>query len=346
MLNAEIIQIEEIEKEETEYEMKEGMKSKLLEEAALERGINVNRLSFDTMILTLEGKELLFCDMNGPLSSAAMMRIVDDKYQARSLIKRERVSVPASTYLRIFEREEIKTFANEIGYPIVLKPNNLSRGQGVYTNIESDASLAYHLDKISELVGDDCERILIEKQFIGDDYRFFVVDGKVLAATKRARANVVGDGVHTVLQLIQAKNEQRALDRDLSHYLIPTERSKLGRLYREGRTLETVPDEGEQIIIRDESNIASGGEGIDYTDIVHDQFNEIAVKAIQSIPGFHYGGVDVIAENITHEPSENNYVVTEVEFSPGALSMFPWEGRPIDMTNPILDFYLKNLDKL
>ena len=338
--------ITELEKAEEDYKLKEGMKSELLEEAAVKRGYKVERLNFDTMILTLNGKELLFRDMNGPLSSAAMMHIVDDKHHARGLVKKQNISTPESTYLRIFERDEFKAFAKKIGYPVVLKPNNLSRGEGVYTNIDSDESLDQNLDKISQLIGNETERILIEKQFIGDDYRFFVVDGEVLAVSKRARANVIGDGKHTVLELIQEKNKLRSQDRDLKHYLIPTDEGKLGRLYREGRTLETIPAEDEHVIIRDESNIASGGEGIDFTGTAHKGFKDIAVRAVQAIPGFHYGGVDIIADDITASPTSSNYVVTEVEFSPGPLSMFHWKGKDRDMANPVLDFYLRNLDKL
>lgn len=338
--------IEKIEKEEAEFETKEGLKSKLLEEAAVERGYKVERLGFDTMILTLEGKDLLFRDMNGPLSSAAMMRIVDDKYRARSLIKRQNITVPKSTYLRIYEREDIMAFAHEIGYPIVLKPNDLSRGEGVFTNIDTDEELTEHLDKIAGLIGNDYARILIEKQFNGDDYRFFVVDGKVFAASKRARANVTGDGEHTVLELIEEKNRLRKQNRDLKEFLIPKDKEKLERLYREGRTLETVPKQGEYIVIRDESNIASGGDGIDFMDTAHDVFKDIAVRAIRSIPGFHYGGVDIITNDITKAPAEDGYVVTEVEFSPGPMSMFHWKGEQRDMANPVLDFYLRNLDRL
>ncbi|GEK92087.1 ATP-binding protein [Alkalibacterium kapii] len=334
------------EKLEADFKLKEGLKSKLLEEAAIKRGYEVERLGFDTMILILEGEKLLFRDMNGPFSSAAMMRIVDDKYRARKLIEGANVTVPKSMYLRIYEQDKIKAYANDIGYPIVLKPNNLSRGEGVFTNISDADDLEEHLDKIADLIADPYERILIEKQFSGDDYRFFVVDGEVKAASKRARANVVGDGKQTVLELINEKNEKRARDRDLKHFLIPTDKEKLGRLFREGRTLESIPKKDEHIIIRDESNIASGGEGIDFMETAHEAFKSIAVRAIQSIPGFHYGGVDIITNDITKEPNADDYVITEVEFSPGPMSMFHWEGKQRDMANPILDFYLENLDKL
>lgn len=328
-----------------EFEEREGLKSRLLEEEALKRGHQVRRLNFDTAIVTINNNDTLFRDMNGPLSSAANMGICDDKNVARTLLKANGLTVPASTYVRLTEKEKIEAFAEQIGFPVVIKPNNLARGEGVFTHIDSVKSLHVHLDKLSELIENENEKILIEKQFIGDDFRFFVVDGEVLATTKRARSNVTGDGKHTVLELFEAKNELRLQNRDLKNFLIPTDPSKLGRLFRQGKTLDSVLDEGEYIEVRDESNIASGGDGIDFHESVHPTFKEIAVQAIQSVPGLHYGGVDVIAEDITVEPTEKNHVVTEVEFSPGPLSMFPWEGPPRDMAGPILDFYEKQFEQ-
>ncbi|PRY82471.1 hypothetical protein [Alkalibacterium olivapovliticus] len=332
------------EQKQAELEEREGLKSRLLEEEALRRGHQTRRLTYDTAIITINSQDCLFKDMNGPLSSAANMEICDNKHVARSLLKANGLTVPASTYVRLTEKDKIEDFAQEIGFPVVIKPNNLARGEGVFTHIDSVDSLHTHLEKLSKLIKDETEKILIEKQFIGDDFRFFVVDGEVLATTKRARSNVTGDGIHTVLKLIEAKNKLRLENRDLKNFLIPTDPAKLGRLFRQGKTLDSVLDDGEYIEVRDESNIASGGDGIDFHETVHPTFKEIAVQAIQSVPGLHYGGVDVIAEDITVEPTEDNHVVTEVEFSPGPLSMFPWEGPPRDMAGPILDFYEKTLN--
>lgn len=328
------------------FEDKEGLKSTLMEEAALQRGFEVKRISFDTIIVTIDRKKLLFKDMNGPFSSAALNTLVDDKYSTRSFVRSAGLKVPQSIFLRTFEKEKIIRFANEIGYPVVIKPNNLARGQGIFINIDNNQSLINHLRYIAEIIDNKEEQILIEKQFIGEDFRFVVVDGAVIAVSQRARANIVGDGERTVLALIEEKNQKRFQDRDLKYYLIPTEKDKLISLYREGRSLNSIPDKGETVILRDESNISSGGEGIDFTENAHTEFKEIAIKAVQSIPGLHYAGVDVIAKDITEKPTSDNYVVTEVEFSPGAISMFPWKGEPRDMANPILDFYEKNLSRL
>lgn len=335
-----------VEQMQKNWEYKEGLKSRLIEAEALKRGYPVRRLSFDTTILTIKGQACLFKDMNGPLSSAAMNEVVDNKYLARTLVKEQDISVPESMYIKISEQDKIKECVQRVGFPIVIKPNNLARGMGVFVNVNSDERLKECLTLISSIVGNEHEKILLEKQFIGDDYRLFVVDGRVIAVSKRARANVEGDGMHTIEELIEEKNKKRLLNPSMRDYLIPKDLTQLNRLNREGKALDFVPDEGEIVVLRDESNIANGGESIDYTDTAHPDFKDIAIRAVQAIPGLHYAGIDIIAKDITEQADTSNYVLTEVEFSPGPVSVFPWIGEPIDMAGPVIDFYEKRVSKM
>lgn len=322
-----------------DFERKEGIKSTLLKEEALRRGYEVKRLTFDTMVIKLEGKDLLFKDMNGPSSSAAIQEICDNKYVARLLVRETGVNVPKSSFIGLNHPADFGRFAEEIGYPVVIKPNNLARGQGVFVNIDSNEKMMKRLKDLSELVNNPHEKVLIEKQYMGNDFRFFVVDGRVISVTKRARASVTGDGEHTISELVELKNDKRKQNRNLKECLIPTDPKEYNRLEREGKSLDHVPDENEVVILRDESNISHGGDSIDFTDTVHPTYREIAIKAVQAIPGMNYGGVDIIANDITQVPDSDNYVVTEVEFSPGPISVYPWKGEPRDMASPVLDFY-------
>lgn len=331
--------IDDAQQKQADYERKEGFKSVLLEEEALRRGYPVRRLTFDTMIITIGNSDLLFKDMNGPSSSAAIQEICDNKYVARTLVSESGVNVPKSAYIRLNQTEDFIRFARQIEYPVVIKPNNLSRGEGVFLNIDSDEALEHHLAKIADLVPDPQENILIEKQYMGDDFRFFIVQNQVISVTKRARASVVGDGRHTIHELIKLKNEVRKQNRNLKECLIPTDCDVFNRLIREGKSPDAIPSDKEVVILRDESNISHGGDSIDYTDAVHPDYHEIALKTIQSIPGLHYAGLDIIAKDITEAPTKDNYVVTEVEFSPGPISMYPWEGEAREMAAPILDYY-------
>jgi D-alanine-D-alanine ligase-like ATP-grasp enzyme len=110
---------------------------------------------------------------------------------------------------------------------------------------------------------------------------------------------------------------------------------------RQGKSLEYVPSDGEVVVLRDESNLSAGGDSIDFTESAAIGFNDIAKKAIKAIPGLKYAGVDIITKDILQDPTDDNYVVTEVEFSPAPLSMFPLYGEPRDMAGSILDYYIR-----
>lgn len=238
------------------------------------------------MILRLADSELLFKDMNGPSSSAAIQEVCDNKYSTRSLVSKSGVTVPKSSFIPLYQTTEFIHFAEKADYPVVIKPNNLARGQGVFINIDSEKLLKQQLDELASIVENSHEKVLIEKQYMGDDYRFFVLENKLISVTKRARANVTGDGKHTILELIEKKNRLREKNRYLRDCLIPTDITELNRLEREGKLLDYVPPKDERVVLRDESNIAQGGDCIDFTDQVHPDYHEIAIKTIQSIPDY------------------------------------------------------------
>jgi D-alanine-D-alanine ligase-like ATP-grasp enzyme len=209
------------------------LKSALIEEAAIARNLDVHRLSSNMLEVEINKRTCVFKNMNGPLSSTAIKILCDEKDMARLLLKGKQLSVPLSIKVRISEHEKILGFVNKVGFPIVLKPNNLSQGRGVFTNICDVNSLRIHLKKIADFLGSIQKEILVEKQYIGDDYRYFIVDGEIISITKRARANVMGDGEKAVLALINDKNNKRLNNRYLKDYLIPCKKDKLTRLYRQ-----------------------------------------------------------------------------------------------------------------
>lgn len=86
-----------------------------------------------------------------------------------------------------------------------------------------------------------------------------------------------------------------------------------------------------------------GGDSIDVSDTCHPGFKDLAVRAVGSIPGLEYAGVDLLTRDITSEPRPGNYIVSEVEFFPGPVAHFPVVGIPRDMASAVLDYYLSRL---
>ena len=276
--------------------------------------------------------------MNGPSSSVGVRTICDNKWLSRELFAANGLAVARSGR---FVRNDVSaalTFAREkIGYPVVVKPNSASRGLGVSTNITNDD--AFRIAWQAALAASRAPLILVERQVGGHDYRFFVSDGQVASVTRRRRASVTGNGRSTVLQLIHAKNTQRAANVYLASYPIPEDTDRLEAFTRSNREMEHVPADGEHVELRDVSNLSSGGDSIDMTEQADPSFHAVAVTAIKACPGMRYGGVDIIAEDITAPARSLNHVVGEIEFSPAPLAHFPWSGTPRNMAGAIIDAY-------
>lgn len=320
-----------------------GIKSVLLEYAALNRGFQVER--FDERTVLVEAPHthpLAFRNINGPLSSSTGRFLCDRKDHTRRLVGGAGVSVVPS---RLFERGKRRAawrYAQSLGLPVVLKPPGMARGRGITTAIETWEEFAEAWKKVMHAYRrPDVAQFIVEKHVYGEDYRAFVVDGAVVSVTHRKRASVTGDGMSTVAELIDRKNLTRLDNPYLSEHMIPTDPGDLDRLEFSGHSVDSTPDDGEQVVLRGASNLSAGGDSIDVTDQMHHSFKEIARTAVDSIPGMEYAGVDIIASSINQTATPGTYVVSEVEFSPAPLADFPMEGAPRDMAGDVLGFYLQ-----
>ena len=318
-----------------------GIKSALMEFAALNRGFSVKRLSEKIILVN---SRISFHNMNGEKSSRVGMYICDRKHDARFILKQNGLAVVDSKRFYDDGYDQAIRYAQYLGFPVVVKPTNLARGRGITTNIQDLNELRVAWQKAFEAYRKkrSTNSVLIEKHFKGEDYRFFVVGDKVISATHRKGANVIGDGNSTVLQLIKNKNNERLKNPYLENYLIPVDIRQLDLLLKNNINLNDIPKKGELVLLRSQSNLSAGGDSIDVTDSAHPDFHAIAIKAIQSIPGIEYGGVDIITPDITIKPTESNYIVSEVEFSPAPLAHFPFIGERRDMAGAILDYYIEN----
>jgi len=185
--------------------------------------------------------------------------------------------------------------------------------------------------------------VLVESHFDGNDFRAFVVDDNVVSVTQRKAANVVGDGVATVRELIERKNAIRAKNLCVRNCAIPTRLESLDLLAGAGLTMSHVPASGEIVVLRSASNLSAGGDNIDVTEEAHPGFIDVAIRAVRAIPGMPYAGVDLITPDITAPPTATNHIVSEIEYSPcPTVAHFPLIGTPRDMAGAVLQYYLEH----
>lgn len=318
------------------------LKSAVLEYAAVRRGARVDRWSEEIVTVDAGAGPIPFSGMNGPSCSVVGRTICDRKELAHACLQRAGVAVPAGRSFAIDRESEARRYARGMGAPLVVKPNAAARGRGVTVGIHDLDSLREAWGRAVRAIARRLEgSVIVERHVTGDDYRCFVVDDRMVSATRRVRAYVVGNGSDDVATLIAAKNRERALNPYLRRYPIPTELALLEALREAGLGLDHVPPAGAHVTLRNTSNLATGGDSVDVTDTVHPSFREVAVAALRAIPGMHYGGVDLLAHDLTRPASHENHVVTEIEYAPGPGPYFPVVGIPRDVGDAVLGFYLE-----
>ncbi|WP_164218471.1 acetate--CoA ligase family protein [Virgibacillus sp. YIM 98842] len=320
-----------------------GLKSSLIEYAAMKKGLSVDRISKRVIVVKSDKIERGFSLMNGDYSSRVGSILCTNKEDSRYLLKQKGLTVTESRLFKDSDFDEAVKYAEKIGYPVVVKPTTLSRGRGITPDIKQKESLQKAWTKAVNAYKKKSKnhKILVEKHFHGEDFRFYVVGDKLVSATHRKRASVTGDGKSSVLQLIKRKNNERQVNPYLVDHLIPEDYTLLEMLHEQKIDLDFIPKMNQEITLRKQSNIHAGGDNIDVTDSAHPEFKAIAIKAIQAIPGLAYGGVDIIAPDITIKPNEKNHIVSEVEFSPAPLAHFPYLGKKRNMAGAVIDYYFK-----
>jgi cyanophycin synthetase len=204
--------------------------------------------------------------------------------------------------------------ACDIGVPVVVKPRDGNQGRGVATNLTTREQImaAYQAALV------ESKDVIVEKFAPGHDYRVLVVGGKVVAAARREPAQVLGDGVRTIRELVDVVN----LDpRRGEHHATVLSKIKLDTvslavLAEQGYTVDSVPPAGTIVLIRRNGNLSTGGTAIDVTERVHPQIAARAVEAAAVI-GLDIAGVDVVATDISAPLEEQNGVIVEINAAPG-----------------------------
>ena len=168
--------------------------------------------------------------------------------------------------------------------------------------------------------------VLIEEFIKGKEYRFLVIGDKVVGILHRVPANVIGDGESNIRDLVKTKNKDSLRG---YHYRTPLEKINLDEncllfLKQQGIDFDYIPSKDETVYLRENSNISTGGDSIDFTDDIPQKFKDIAVEATKAI-GAKICGVDMMLEDYSDENS--NYSIIELNFNPAIhIHSFPYKG--------------------
>lgn len=259
--------------------------------------------------------------------------IVHHKYQAKENFNKSNVPTPKGIMIdQATSQAEVKEAINALTFPLVVKPALGSLGKGVTTNIQNEEELFDAVQQIKEKY-ENYHEIIVEEYVNGEEYRVYVVGNEVAAVTKRIPANVTGDGVSSIKQLIDKKNEARKDNPYLARKPIEIDDTIITYLEKQNIRIDDVPEKNESVRLKGQANISAGGDPIDATDDLDETSKQIAIEAVQSIPNLCHAGVDIIV-------NPDKTIVLEVNATADlAMHVFPMQGEPRNVPAAIMNYY-------
>ena len=315
---------------------------------AIQKGLNIEILDERDQFISLQFGEHLEYVKNGNMTSHDSYispLIMENKVVTKKVLAKAGFNVPQSIEFTDVKSavENFPLFENRA---IVIKPKSTNFGLGI-SIFQQGVTDRDDFAKAVEIAFREDKEIMVEDYLLGTEYRFFVLGDQTLAVLLRVPANVIGDGVHTVAELVAAKNAH-PLRGDGSR--TPLKKIALGdieqlQLKEQGLTVDSIPAKDQLVQLRANSNISTGGDSIDMTDEMHASYKEIAV-GISNAMGAAVCGVDLIIPDLKKpaEPSLRSWGVIEANFNPMMMMhIFPFSGQSRRLTMNVIKMLFPEL---
>jgi cyanophycin synthetase len=311
-----------------------GPSTSSLVRAAEHRGIPWLRLNDQSLVQLGHGKyqQRIQATVTSSTSHIAV-ELASDKEETNKILATLGLPVPKQELVQS-EAQAIRA-AKRIGFPVVTKPYNGNHGRGISIRLTTDEEVALGYAAARE----HARSVIVETFLEGDDHRLLVVNGDLVAATRRTPGHVVGDGVHSIAQLVDIVNQdpRRGVGHEkvLTRLELDAQAQKM--LANINLTPDSVPENGRVVLLRSTANLSTGGTATDVTDVIHPDNREMAERAVRAI-GLDVGGVDFLSKDITESYRTIGGGICEVNAAPGfRMHVAPSEGTPRDVAAPVID---------
>lgn len=315
------------------------LSTQLLLKAAVKRGIKFELIDRDENFVMLskgDHKEYVKQATKTSLDSYSTVLIMENKIVTKEVLKERGIRVPNGDAFRSLE-EAMAVYEMYHDKAIVIKPKSTNFGLGITIFNRSFSKEDYQ--KAFEMAFKHDQTVLLEEFMTGKEYRFLVMGDEVVGVLHRVPANVVGDGIHTIKQLVHEKNKDPLRGRG---YKTPLEKIQLGEaeamfLKNHGHHWDEIPALGQIVYLRENSNISTGGDSLDYTDDIPASYKALAVQSAKAA-GATFCGVDMMIDDMTSEASESNYSIIEINFNPAIhIHCYPYKGKNRKADEKILE---------
>lgn len=266
-------------------------------------------------------------------TSAIAVDLCQDKSLTNHMLRQVGVPVPSGRMVK--SAREAWQAAQEIGLPIVVKPMDGNQGKGVSVNLNSKAEVS----EAFAITRQYSRQVLVESYIEGHDFRLLVINGRLVAAAQRDPAQVVGDGRHTVAQLIEVLNQDPRRRPGHGSTLSRVEVNEAVELTlgQQNMSLITIPADGQVVKLRHNSNLSTGGTATDVTDEVHPRNARLAELAAQ-ILALDVAGIDIVCRDIRRPLAEQGGAIVEVNAAPGLrMHLNPSQGQARPVGVPIVE---------
>lgn len=301
---------------------------------AVRRGWDVSTLGHKAFFLKV-------CDKRGqcevfrgsmPMRSSAF-GLLCSKYKHLSYDFLTSVGYKLPPYLVVNSVEEAVSFMEKHKL-LVVKPVDGKQSEGVSVGISNKSRLtqAINLAKSKSISGE----VLLQKQLTGRLYRILVLNDKVVAVSERRAAEVMGDGLKNIAELINELNQNPKRGTETNSPMKKI-KPKDAVSYLGTDALERVPAKGESVRVAAIESVSAGGEAINVTEMIHPEWIKVA-KDITMQMGLFISGLDIMCEDIALPPDKNELPFLEINTEPGfKIHQYPSIGRPINLAKLVLD---------
>jgi cyanophycin synthetase len=311
-----------------------GPSTASLVRAAEARGIPWLRLNDQSLVQLGHGRyqQRIQATVTGRTSHIAV-ELASDKEETNKILGTLGLPVPQQELVQ--SEGQAARAARRIGYPVVTKPYNGNHGRGISIRLttEDEVIQGYRVAR------EHSRSVIVETFLEGDDHRLLVVNGQLIAATRRTPGHVVGDGQKNIVDLIEVVNQdpRRGVGHEKVLTRLELDAQALKMLEKVALTPESVPAAGQVVFLRSTANLSTGGTATDVTDVIHPDNREMAVRAVQAV-GLDVGGVDFLSTDITESYRKIGGGICEVNAAPGfRMHVAPSEGTPRDAAGPVID---------
>lgn len=323
------------------------MSTQLLLFDALQLGVEVDVLDEQDHFLKLTYDDKVEYVKNGNMTSKDTYIshwTMANKTVTKKLLAEAGYSIPKGEEFVSIE-EAIDQYPLFKDKAIVIKPKSTNYGIGI--SIFKNPPKEDGYKEALEIAFKEDTEVLVEEFISGTEYRFFVINGRTEAVLLREPANVVGDGVKTVAELIEAKNDHPYRG---EKHRAPLEKIQMGpietlMLKEQNRTFDSVLDKDEKVFLRENSNISTGGDSVDVTDDMHESYKGIA-EEMAKVLEVNVTGIDLIVPDMTKESTREQpgYTVIEANFNPAMhMHAYVHKGKGRRLTRKVLDMLYPNI---